>query len=96
MNPLIRSTLALCLGAALALVIAQREPWRALGDEKLLRRYARERIAPTWAMGQVTDGLLNLFSHQAPALRELRNRGLTLVNQLSPLKRWLTARALDA
>ena len=82
--------------AALTDVIRQREPWRALGDEKLLRRYARERIAPTWAMGQVTDGLLRLFSHDAPALRELRNRGLTLVNRLPPLKRWLTARALDS
>jgi 2-polyprenyl-6-methoxyphenol hydroxylase-like FAD-dependent oxidoreductase len=82
--------------AALVGVIGQREPWRALGDEKLLRRYARERIAPTWAMGQVTDGLLNLFSHEAPALRELRNRGLSLVNRLPPLKRWLTARALDS
>jgi len=77
-------------------VIESRESWRALGDEKLLRRYARERAAPTWAMGQVTDGLMRLFSHQAPAVRELRNRGLTLVNQLSPLKRWLTARALDS
>lgn len=82
--------------AALVRVIAQREAWRALGDEKLLRRYARERIAPTWAMGQVTDGLLNLFSHEAPALRELRNRGLSLVNRLPPLKRWLTTRALDS
>jgi 2-polyprenyl-6-methoxyphenol hydroxylase-like FAD-dependent oxidoreductase len=82
--------------AALVAVIAEREPWRALGDEKLLRRYARERTAPTWAMGQVTDGLLRLFSHDEPALRELRNRGLTLVNHLSPLKRWLTARALDS
>ena len=82
--------------AALVRVITQREPWRALGDERLLRRYARERIAPTWAMGQVTDGLLGLFSHEAPALRELRNRGLSLVNRLSPLKRWLTTRALDS
>lgn len=82
--------------SALTRVIAQREPWRELGDEKLLRRYARERAAPTWAMGQVTDGLLNLFAHEAPALRELRNRGLTLVNKLTPLKRWLTARALGA
>jgi len=82
--------------AALVDVISNREPWRSLGDEKLLRRYARERVAPTWAMGQVTDGLLNLFSNEAPALRELRNRGLSLVNRLSPLKRWLTARALDA
>jgi len=82
--------------ATLARVIESRESWRSLGDEKLLRRYARERAVPTWAMGQVTDGLLRLFSQQAPAVRELRNRGLTLVNQLSPLKRWLTARALDS
>ena len=82
--------------AALVGVINQREPWRALGDEKLLRRYARERAVPTWAMGQLTGGLLNLFSHPAPLSRELRNRGLTLVNRLSPLKRWLTAQALDS
>ncbi|HEY9238295.1 MAG TPA: 2-octaprenyl-3-methyl-6-methoxy-1,4-benzoquinol hydroxylase, partial [Burkholderiaceae bacterium] len=72
------------------------EAWRPLGDEKLLRRYARERAAPTWAMGQVTDGLLRLFADDTPALRELRNRGLTLVDKLSPLKRWLTARALNS
>lgn len=82
--------------AALTRVLAAREPWRALGDEKLLRRYARERLAPTWAMGQVTDGLLRLFSHPQPLAKELRNRGLTLVNQLAPLKRWLTQRALDS
>jgi ubiquinone biosynthesis UbiH/UbiF/VisC/COQ6 family hydroxylase len=97
-HPLAGQGLNLGLADVLALtrVIAQRETWRELGDEKLLRRYARERTAPTWAMGQLTEGLLNLFSQEAPALRELRNRGLTLVNQLSPLKRWLTARALDA
>jgi 2-polyprenyl-6-methoxyphenol hydroxylase-like FAD-dependent oxidoreductase len=82
--------------ATLARVIESRESWRSLGDEKLLRRYARERATPTWAMGQVTDGLLRLFSQRTPAARELRNRGLTLVNQLPPLKRWLTARALDS
>jgi len=82
--------------AALVAVIRGREPWRALGDEKLLRRYARERATPTWAMSQVTDGLLRLFSDEAPAVRELRNRGLSLVNHLSPLKRWLTARALNS
>jgi ubiquinone biosynthesis UbiH/UbiF/VisC/COQ6 family hydroxylase len=97
-HPLAGQGLNLGLGDVLALtgVIEARETWRALGDEKLLRRYARERLAPTWAMGQLTGGLLNLFSTEAPGLRELRNRGLTLVNQLSPLKRWLAARALDA
>lgn len=82
--------------AALTRVIAAREPWRALGEERLLRRYVRERAAPTWAMGTLTDGLLRLFAEPAPAARELRNRGLSLVNRLSPVKRWLTARALDA
>jgi 2-polyprenyl-6-methoxyphenol hydroxylase-like FAD-dependent oxidoreductase len=47
-------------------------------------------------MGRVTDGLLQLFSHPAPAVRELRNRGLGLVNGLQPLKRWLAGRALGS
>src|SRR6185369_3674068 len=36
--------------AALTATVAGREPWRALGDERLLRRYERQRAAPTWAM----------------------------------------------
>jgi 2-polyprenyl-6-methoxyphenol hydroxylase-like FAD-dependent oxidoreductase len=80
----------------LARVIAEREPWRDVGDEKLLRRYARARLAPTWAMGQVTDGLLQLFAHPTPAVRELRNRGLTLVNRIPPAKRWLASQALGS
>ena len=82
--------------ATLARVIGEREPWRPIGDERLLRRYARERAAPTWAMGEVTDGLLRLFSHDSSALRELRNRGLTLVNSFPPAKRWLASQALGS
>jgi 2-polyprenyl-6-methoxyphenol hydroxylase-like FAD-dependent oxidoreductase len=82
--------------AALTQVVAGREPWRSLGDEKLLRRYARLRLAPTQAMGVVTDGLLRLFAHDAPVARELRNQGLSLFNQLPPLKRWLTGKALGS
>ena len=82
--------------AALVSVIAQREPWRRLGDERLLRRYVRQRAAPTSAMLRITDGLLRLFAEDKAPIRELRNNGLTLVNRLSPLKRWLTARALDS
>ena len=82
--------------AALARVVAAREAWRCLGDETLLRRYVRERAAPTQAMALLTDGLLHLFAHQQPVLRELRNRGMTLLNHLAPVKRFLTRRALDA
>jgi len=97
-HPLAGQGLNLGLGdvAALAGVLAAREPWRALGDATLLRRYARARALPTRAMALVTDGLLHLFAHEQPALRELRNRGMTLLNHLAPIKRLLTARALDA
>jgi ubiquinone biosynthesis UbiH/UbiF/VisC/COQ6 family hydroxylase len=82
--------------AELARTIAAREPWRALGDEALLRRYARARLWPTRTMAGAVDGLWQLFSTQAPGMRELRNRGLDLVNQLGPIKRWLVSRALGA
>jgi 2-polyprenyl-6-methoxyphenol hydroxylase-like FAD-dependent oxidoreductase len=81
---------------ALARVLGAREPWRPLGDPRLLARYARERAAPTRAMGHVTDALLHLFAAEPPIWKELRNRGLGLVNRMPPLKRFLTARALDA
>ncbi|MGQ3050354.1 MAG: FAD-dependent monooxygenase [Roseateles sp.] len=80
--------------AALSQVLAAREPWRPLGDERLLRRYARERLAPTLAMGELTDALQRLFAHPSQAARGLRNGGLDALNQLTPVKRWLTQRAL--
>ncbi len=98
MHPLAGQGLNLGLGdvATLVKVIGAREPWRALGDEALLRRYARARLWPTRAMSGAVDGLWQLFSAPAPGVRELRNRGMTLVNQITPLKRWLVARALGA
>jgi 2-polyprenyl-6-methoxyphenol hydroxylase-like FAD-dependent oxidoreductase len=77
----------------LAETLALRETFRCVGDEKLLRRYARARRWPVQAMGQLTDGLLELFAHDHPAARELRNRGLTLLNGLAPVKRFLTRQA---
>lgn len=81
---------------SLARVIAERESWRSLGDEALLRRHVRERAWPTTAMAGVTDGLLHLFASDHAVVRELRNRGMGLFNRLAPLKRLVTARALDA
>ena len=80
--------------ASLAAVLAAREPWRGLGDVKLLRRHARARLADTLLMGRVTDGLLRLFASPQPWVKELRNRGLGLVNQAPAIKRLLTHRAL--
>jgi 2-polyprenyl-6-methoxyphenol hydroxylase-like FAD-dependent oxidoreductase len=82
--------------AVLAQVIAAREPWRALGDVRLLQRYARERAGATRLMGGLTDGLLHLFAHPLPLVRHLRNQGLGLVNRLPMLKRALADQALAA
>jgi 2-polyprenyl-6-methoxyphenol hydroxylase-like FAD-dependent oxidoreductase len=77
-------------------VARQREPWRTLGDERTLRRYARRRETPTRAMAGLTDGLLHLFADQRGPLKDLRNAGMTLVERLGPVKHWLVGRALDA
>jgi 2-polyprenyl-6-methoxyphenol hydroxylase-like FAD-dependent oxidoreductase len=95
-HPLAGQGLNLGLGdvAALARVLDTRETWRAPGDAALLERYARERALPVQTMAALTDGLLRLFAHPSPWARELRNRGLGLVEAAAPLKRWLAARAL--
>lgn len=82
--------------ASLAAVIAARESWRSVGDVQLLRRHVRARALPTLAMARVTDGLLHLFANDQPLVRELRNRGMSLLNHLAPIKRLITAKALDA
>jgi 2-polyprenyl-6-methoxyphenol hydroxylase-like FAD-dependent oxidoreductase len=94
-HPLAGQGLNLGLGdvSVLARVIAEREPWRALSDPRLLERYARERAGPVRAMGALTDALLRLFSHPSPWAKELRNRGLGLVEVAAPLKRWLASQA---
>jgi 2-polyprenyl-6-methoxyphenol hydroxylase-like FAD-dependent oxidoreductase len=81
---------------ALTETLAAREPWRALGDERLLRRYARARAWPVRSMSWLTDALLHGFASEQAWLRELRNRGMGLVDQARPAKQWLAAQALDA
>lgn len=80
--------------ASLAEVLAAREPWRSLGDVKLLRRHARRRHGPTLAMAGVTDGLWHLFAHPGPLVHGLRNRGMMALDRLGPLKKALAERAL--
>jgi len=94
-HPLAGQGLNLGFGDVVSLVevLEQREPWRALGDERLLARHARRRAGPVRAMGLVTDGLLHLFASEQPLVKELRNRGLGLVNRLPPLKHLLARQA---
>jgi len=96
-HPLAGQGLNLGLGdvQALADTLAAREPWRALGDERLLRRYARARAWPVRSMSWLTDALVHGFASQHAWLRELRNRGMGLVDRATPVKRWLVGQAID-
>ncbi|WP_372826231.1 FAD-dependent monooxygenase [Polaromonas sp.] len=86
--------LGLADAAALAGVIRQREYWRGLGDEKLLRRYERARKADVAAMGAVTDGLHGLFAQTDVRWQVLRNWGMKGFARSGPLKTWVTRQAM--
>ena len=85
--------LGLADAVCLAKVIAQREYWRALGDEKLLRRYERARKADVAAMGAVTDGLYGLFAQTDGRWQALRNWGMKGFSRSGLLKDWVTRQA---
>ncbi|SFC02365.1 Ubiquinone biosynthesis hydroxylase, UbiH/UbiF/VisC/COQ6 family [Polaromonas sp. OV174] len=85
--------LGLADAACLASVLAQREYWRELGDEKLLRRYERARQADVSAMGAVTDGLHGLFAQPDGRWQALRNWGMKGFARSALLKRWVARQA---
>jgi ubiquinone biosynthesis UbiH/UbiF/VisC/COQ6 family hydroxylase len=78
----------------LASVLAAREPMRDLGDERLLRRYERQRAEPILAMDVMVEGLFRLFGAAGPAAGGLRNAGLNLTNHLPVLKNMLMRQAM--
>ncbi|RYX97109.1 MAG: ubiquinone biosynthesis protein UbiH [Comamonadaceae bacterium] len=79
--------------AELADVIEQREYWRGLGDEKLLRRYERARKADVAAKGTVSDGLHGLFSQTDTRFQALRHWGMRGFARSGPLKAWVAKQA---
>ena len=78
----------------LARVLREREYWRSIGDEKLLRRYERASKADVLAMSAATDGLQQLFALQAPGSGWLRNWGMRGFERSGPLKRWMARQAM--
>ena len=77
----------------LARVLRERDYWRSLGDERLLRRYERARKAQIAPLQLATDGLQQLFAHNAPGLGWLRQWGLRGFDRLAPLKHWAARQA---
>lgn len=79
----------------LARVLTQRGAQADCGDAHLLRRYERARREDIASMQLVTDALKHLFNNSNPLLRSLRNLGLSLTNNLTPLKKLLARHALN-
>lgn len=80
--------------AALAEVVANKEPFRDLGDLVLLRRYERARREDIGALTLATDGLQRLFAVKGALARSMRNAGMALVGAQPLVKRWLVSAAL--
>lgn len=82
--------------AELASLIAKRDYWRSVADEKLLRRYERSRQAESALLANTTDGLQRLFSQVGDNWQSLRNLGMNGFEHSGPLKNWITRRAMGA
>jgi 2-polyprenyl-6-methoxyphenol hydroxylase-like FAD-dependent oxidoreductase len=95
-HPLAGQGLNLGLGDAAELVaqLRAREGWRGVGDLRVLRRYERARKTALASMRLATDGLQQLFAHNAPAWQGLRNWGMNGFERSGPLKRWIARQAM--
>jgi len=93
-HPLAGQGVNLGFGDAEALVdvlaLHRRTP---LGDMRVLQTYARQRAEPVQRMQALTHGLHHLFSDSRAAW--LRNAGMTIINQLPPLKAALVREAMS-
>lgn len=97
-HPLAGQGLNLGLGDARELAgrIGGREPWRAVGDMRMLRGYERARKAEVWLLGTATDGLQRLFSRTGPAWQGVRQWGMQGFERSGTLKRWVAGRAMGS
>ncbi|MFA6904147.1 MAG: UbiH/UbiF family hydroxylase, partial [Gallionellaceae bacterium] len=78
----------------LSRVLLERGAQTDCGDMHLLRRYERARQEDIVTMQLTTHALKHLFNNKNPLLRNLRNIGLSLTNQITPLKKMLARHAL--
>lgn len=90
-HPLAGQGLNLGLGDVrdLLRILAEKESFRGVGDQRVLNRYRRARMQPLLAMSAATDGLHRLFATHAAPVAALRNLGMQAVDRLPVVKRFL-------
>jgi len=64
------------------------------GELSVLRRFQRRRQGDNLLMAGTMEGFKRLFGETAPAIRWLRSTGMSLVNQLGPVKDKVISRAM--
>lgn len=83
--------LAALLEVPKRLLTAQR---LGLADEQLWLAWERRRKAASQPIHFLTDSLHTLFRLDLPGIAWARNKGMTIVNRLPMLKRWLSQQAM--
>lgn len=81
---------------ALAGTLSGRAEWQGADDQRLLRRYARERRSALIPMRVGTDLLALLFAQQQPGWESLRQWGMQGFERSGPIKRWAARQAMGA
>ena len=66
----------------------------SLSECSLLQRYQRQRKLHNLEAMAIMEGMKRLFGSREPAIRWLRNSGLSKINTLTPLKNWLARQAM--
>jgi 2-octaprenylphenol hydroxylase len=79
---------------AAALVDSLPAPGRDAGELRGLRAYERWRRAENQIMQLAMDGFYQAFGSSNYSVRWLRNAGLTLIDSVTPAKRFLARRAM--
>lgn len=94
-HPLAGQGLNLGLGdvSSLIEVLKAKEPYRSIGDLRVLERYQRERSVPVAQMRWVTDGLYQLFSSELEPIKAIRNLGMDMVAKLPFMRQFLIKKA---
>ena len=78
----------------LAEVLRGREPGRAPGEPRLLRRYERARAEDILSMRSTVHGLFRLFEARGAGIARLRNAGLNLADRMPVIKNLLMRQAM--
>ena len=86
--------LGLSDAAELANILHERDFWRNVDDEKLLRRYERSRKAEVLAMAATINGLQRLFSQQGGLWQTARNWGMNGFEHSGLIKQWVARQAM--